>query len=360
MALRAAKYDANLPRNLTFRRRNQSFYWRNPLTGKEISLGKCSRRDAISQALEANNYIEQNNSPIYLLDKLKGTDEYTLSTWLERYKVIQGRKKISAGTHKLREGVIATINENLGEMVLSKITTRHIAEFLELWIVQGKQTMAKTVRSTLANIFREAVISGMIEVNPVLPTRSDNPVVKRERLMLKQYMAIRESSALLPPWFSLSLDLALVTAQRREDIASMRFDQVRDGRLFITQGKTGAMIAIPLSLELHAVNLKLGVVIDRCRLASSTDYMISSGVRKNRPDGSLNPDSLTKKFVAARLATGLDFKANPPTFHEIRSLAGRLYEEEKGKEFTRKLLGHKTDRMTEKYLDLRENKYVML
>lgn len=51
---------------------------------------------------------------------------------------------------------------------------------------------------------------------------------------------------------------------------------------------------------------------------------------------------------------------SPPTFHEIRSLAGRLYEKEKGKEFARNLLGHKSEKMTDKYLDARGKEYAML
>ncbi|OMQ24792.1 integrase [Serratia oryzae] len=44
----------------------------------------------------------------------------------------------------------------------------------------------------------------------------------------------------------------------------------------------------------------------------------------------------------------------------MRSLAGRLYEREKGKEFAMKLLGHKSVKMTDKYLDTRGKEYVML
>lgn len=51
---------------------------------------------------------------------------------------------------------------------------------------------------------------------------------------------------------------------------------------------------------------------------------------------------------------------NKPTFHEIRSLSARLYEEEKGAEFAKKLLGHKSMVMTDKYLDSRNNSYTEL
>ncbi|EBQ5331858.1 integrase, partial [Salmonella enterica] len=52
--MKSKKYDSNLPRNLTFRKKEKTFYWRNPLTKKEISLGQVSRREAIAQAIEAN------------------------------------------------------------------------------------------------------------------------------------------------------------------------------------------------------------------------------------------------------------------------------------------------------------------
>ncbi|EKN5932277.1 integrase [Yersinia enterocolitica] len=44
----------------------------------------------------------------------------------------------------------------------------------------------------------------------------------------------------------------------------------------------------------------------------------------------------------------------------MRNLAGRLYEKEKGKKFAMKLLGHKSEKMTNKYLDTRGKEYVML
>ncbi|CQL34954.1 integrase [Salmonella enterica subsp. enterica serovar Typhimurium] len=141
----------------------------------------------------------------------------------------------------------------------------------------------------------------------------------------------------------------------------MKFSDVFDNRLYVTQIKTGMKIAIPLSLTLRATGLRLGTVIDRCRLVSRTDFMISAGIRKNSPTGNIHPDGLTKTFVKARKASGVNFSNNPPTFHEIRSLAGRLYKNEHGEVFAQKLLGHTSENTTKLYLDERDNKaYVML
>ncbi|CDL39839.1 hypothetical protein [Citrobacter freundii] len=37
-----------------------------------------------------------------------------------------------------------------------------------------------------------------------------------------------------------------------------------------------------------------------------------------------------------------------------------MYEKEFGKDFAQKLLGHKSEKMTEKYLDTRKKEYVLI
>ncbi len=53
-------------------------------------------------------------------------------------------------------------------------------------------------------------------------------------------------------------------------------------------------IALPLSLNLPSMGLRLSTVIERCRLVSRSEYLISAGIRKNSPNGSIHPNSLTK------------------------------------------------------------------
>ncbi|MEP9265917.1 tyrosine-type recombinase/integrase [Enterobacter asburiae] len=130
--------------------------------------------------------------------------------------------------------------------------------------------------------------------------------------------------------------------------------------MYVEKQKIGACIAIPISLTLKAPGLRLSTVSDCCRLVSQCDFLASPGIRKNSQDGSINLDSLTKGFVKARNFSGLEFRDRPPSFHEIRSLSGRMYEKEYGKEFTQRLFGHKSEKMTEKYLDSRKKEYVMI
>jgi len=361
MAKRPPRYDANLPRNLTFRKRFHIYSWRNPITGQEFSLGKISRREAVAQALEVNNYLDQNYIPSSLLEKIKETPDFTVAKWLERYSVILERRELKLNTMKVRKNQLITIKEEFGMMALDLVTTRQIAVFLQGYIESGKKSMAVGLRSVLSDIFREAIVEGYIEKNPVEPTRAPAPDVKRERLTLDSFNIIRQAAQLSSPWIINAMDLALATAQRREDITRFKFSDIRENRLFIDQEKTGYMLAIPLDLELKAARMILGDVVEQCRKNNPSDFLLYSDVRRGgRRPGPLTADGLTQAFSDVRDASGFSFSANPPSFHEMRSLAGRLYEVEYGEEFARKLLGHKNMSMTKKYLDARGAEYVFI
>ena len=72
--------------------------------------------------------------------------------------------------------------------------------------------------------------------------------------------AIRDKS---PRWLKNAIDLALITAQRRGDILDMKFEDVRDGYLYVVQNKTEkASDAGWLKIK---VTDQLSEVITRCR-----------------------------------------------------------------------------------------------
>lgn len=361
MSNRPERYDGNLPRNLTYRKSRLSYYWRNPVTGQEISLGRISRREAVAQAIEANNYIEENYIPSSLLARIQETPEFTFSKWIDRYEVILSRRELKPSTMRIRANQLKTLRDAFGRKVIGAISTREVAVFLESYVECGKKTMAAALRSLLMDVFREAVVEGVLERNPAEPTRTPAPEVKRERMTLESYLAIRTAAVQMGGWLANAMDIALLTGQRREDISRMTFSEVREERLFITQGKTGHMLAVPLTLSLEAAGVSLADVIERCRIDNPSDYIIYSSVRRGgRKPGAVLPDAITGAFTEARALSGIQFSASPPSFHEIRSLASRLYAAENGEEFAQRLLGHKNMSMTKKYLDSRGQEYVMV
>ncbi|EIJ1115407.1 tyrosine-type recombinase/integrase, partial [Salmonella enterica subsp. enterica serovar Miami] len=147
-----------------------------------------------------------------------------------------------------------------------------------------------------------------------------------------------------PPWVKLSMEIALLTGQRVSDICAMKWVDISEGFLHVQQQKTGAKLAIPVTIKLDAANLSLSDTLKRCKSLSQGETIISS----TRSEA-LSSGTVSRYFMRARKESGLSFSGEPPTFHEIRSLSARLYEKQYGERFAQHLLGHKSDSMAAQY-----------
>lgn len=252
-------------------------------------------------------------------------------------------------TLRLRKYQLNAIRKSLGDLAMNAVTTRDIALFLDVCVIENKQTMAVILRSVLNDVFREAIVAGVIEINPVEPTRAKQPRVQRSLQSIELFLMMLEAVCGSEPWLHCALLVAVVTTQRREDITRMRFCDVHDGRLFITQSKKDSKLAIPVDLALPDIGMTLNDVIELCRRNNPSPRFICSATRRHgRRPGPVRPENLTQAFTRTRARCGLDTLPNPPTFHEIRSLSGRLYEAHYGQAFTQRLLGHRNLTMTQK------------
>lgn len=157
----------------------KTYHWRNPHTGKEYSLGSIARREAIAQAIEANNYFDQNHAPSALLMKLQARPVMPFAGWLSNYEAILVRRNVKPATMRLRLYQLKSLAKHFGEQPLADITTRDVALFLESYITGGKQTMAVILRCVLNDIFREAIVAGIIE-KTLLELRVHQPPKYRE------------------------------------------------------------------------------------------------------------------------------------------------------------------------------------
>jgi integrase len=174
---------------------------------------------------------------------------------------------------------------------------------------------------------------------------------------LEEYYAIYHHQS-TEPWLKNAMDLGLQTLQRRKDIVNMKFQDIKDGYLYVIQSKT----------EKHgeAAYLKIKIddplkkVVDRCRDNTLSPYLIHRKPDRESQQNykakgkkhytQITADYLTKAFAATRDELEI-FKKTPienrPTFHEIRSLGIKLYEDQ-GID-AQALAGHKTRAMTDKY-----------
>ncbi|WP_229333831.1 site-specific integrase [Ewingella americana] len=65
----------------------------------------------------------------------------------------------------------------------------------------------------------------------------------------------------MPAWVLLSMELALITGQCRDDIRLLKKTDIVENQLRVIQGKTGERLAISLTLRLADYEMTLGDVI---------------------------------------------------------------------------------------------------
>lgn len=270
----------------------------------------------------------------------------TLGQWAVTYRAIIDARQISDKTRANRRSALAHLVGALGERTISAIRPHEIAGIVQQ-IGRLRPQSAKRVLFEARDLFNEAVNYGWLDRNPAAPIKVPVVRVQRQRLTLEQWRAIHAYAVdHQPPWVSRMLVLALVTGQRRSDLAKMAFDDVWDDYLHVEQAKTGMRLALPLNLRLDSLGLTLGEAIEACR-----GYAVGERNMLRKHNGlPLVLASLSARFEEAREAVVPAGKPGlPPSLHECRSLSERLYREQGIN--TMVLLGHKHQAMTDMYND---------
>lgn len=393
----------DLPDNLIPRNRNVSgqiqtyWYWRDPRCGQERSL-QCpgDRTLAVRRARELNSLVTRKLAEIFVQQiaesPFSGPPVMPFDVWAIEYLRRLERRELSKNTMKSRKSWINRAIGHFQSRPLHELAVdvRAFTNFFEIIEGQGKARSAQAMRSVLIDVFAEAHASGNLAAslpNPVKLTLNTKAEVKRARLTIEDLLTIwphcEYLGARIGIWQPNSVLLALVTAQRREDIALFQFKRgrdweaawqafqrkekhdvhpysfVEDDLLWVIQRKTGNLVRIPLDLRLNALKITVGEVIDRCRSNVASRHMLHHTRRfGNAPVGShIHVDTISRQFAVVRDMTDLEWVGKePPSFHELRSLSERLYRAQ-GVD-TQTLLGHKTARMTQMYDDPRGAEWV--
>lgn len=336
------------------------FYWRDPDTKKSHGLGR-DQEHAFKEARAANLAVEQRRGNVSLAQKILTPEEKTLDVWMGEYEeiYIKTRNTTTATIKTVQAGMRAVRSSAFLKKTLRSIETRDVAGFIDKAATDRGPQMAKLIRKTLLDIFREAEIKGHIEKgkNPVSVTRVPDFEVERSRLTWEQFQKILKAAEAFDPWVARSLELALLSAQRREDVACMTFDDVREGFLFVDQSKTKVKLRIPVAVRLDVIGLSLEDVIRRCRNTTVSKWLIHHDRRlvKKKAGDPVGSAALTQTFQKVREAAEITWEdgKTAPSYHEVRSLAARLYTEQYGADFAQSILGHKTADMTDLYRDMR-------
>ena len=214
--------------------------------------------------------------------------------------------------------------------------------------------MAQVIRSVFIDVFKEAQHYGEVPpgYNPAQATKQPRRKITRQRLSLDEWQSIFAIADANHQYMGNAMLLAIVTGQRLDDISNMKFSDIWDDHLHIIQEKTGSKLAIPLSLRLNSINWSLREVVSRCRDYAISLFLVHYFRTNSQAERSaqVSGNTLTTNFTKARNKAEIDWgDGTPATFHEQRSSAERLYKEQEID--TKKLLGHKSQKQTDKYND---------
>jgi len=352
---RRSKGKRDWPDNLY--ERNGYYSWRNPIDKVEYGIGR-DRAQAFAQAREANIHCAGLTGKLRLIDRLTGSADRSVERWNEKYQGLLAESKLADNTLRTYKSLGLRMVRMLGaDLPLGNVTALLVSDGLTAIAKdEGKARTAQALRNFMRDSFREAKVQGwFVGENPILDTKLAIPVtVKRSRLSFEVFQQVRSATDLV--WLQNAMDLALVSGQRREDIANARFKDFHDGGWWCEQASEKATtphrIIIPLELRLHVLGKSLGDVLSQCRRTGvlSKHVIHQTVARGNSPQGRrIWVDTFSKRFAEAMASLGLDWgDKEPPTFHEIRSLSERLYSAQGGIN-TQELLGHNDPETTAMY-----------
>jgi integrase len=337
------------------------FWYRNPENSKTKGLGR-DKAEAFRQARLANAALAVAGE-LNLAAWVMGRDGKTLADWAIEYQEIYIKTRGAAENTiaNLKTCIRAIVAAKFAKKPIDRVVTKDISEFIEEATESRGPRMSRQILTCIQDMYREAGTKGLVEnnYNPATIVRKPSTEVQRDRLSLEQFYEVRKHAK---GWLVDAMDLALITAQRREDLALAKFSDIRDGCWYCEQGKTGMKIRIHLTLRLAAADMTVGEVIKRCRNNVVSQYLIHhpKNTTLSKAGDPVWKDTISKGFAKALKKAAITWQEGKeaPTFHEIRSLAERLYEKEYGRPFAQKLLGHKSEKMTSVYADSRGSEWL--
>lgn len=153
----------------------------------------------------------------------------------------------SASTRKTYLVQIAKLRDVFGPSPITSISRKHITAYRNK--ISNKPATANIIMAVLSQIFKAAIDHELIEANPAsnfgnLETGEYLPWPESD---IKRFMG--QAS----PDMAQAASMALYTGQRKGDCLKMRWSDIEDGGIWVTQEKTGKRLWIPIHEDLQTV-----------------------------------------------------------------------------------------------------------
>lgn len=252
---------------------------------------------------------------------------FTVNAILDRYER-DCLDELAPRTRKDYIRHIPILRRWFGERIADELRPRDFGPFLD---VKRGYEQRKRQLAVLSSAFTNAVSYWYIMERNVLRDVKRKPSVPRNRLITDDEYNSFFASA--PLRVQLAMELAQLVGQRQGDVLSLRWSQIKDGKIHLQQGKTGKRLAIKLSLRAKRTLVK-------CRQLpyGGIEYII---VNRN---GAKYTSEGFRAIWQRTMKRWLEVSGRERfTFHDLRA---RCATKCKTPEEAMKLLGHSTLQMT--------------
>lgn len=278
----------------------------------------------------------------------------TLGEWLDLHEASLQTRGYKSQTLKNRSTNLRHVRRLWGHKPIAELKAHEILTEIRKEFLPKSTATAQRVLAELREAYNEAIANDWASNNPATHVKLPRHRVLRKRLTLDLWKRMAEhAKSSNQAWVYPMLLLALLTGQRRADLAKMKFSDIEGGLLKVEQQKQagkgyGARVAIPLGLRLDSIGITLEEAVKLC-----ADSAVEGQTLLRKANGSpLDESSLSIRFAQCirEVSEEEDYSNGEwPSLHEVRSLSARLYTEQGINVQT--LLGHKHAEMTALYVD---------
>lgn len=152
--------------------------------------------------------------------------------------------ELRPSTRSTYRGVLERFRAEYGGRSAKTMQAKHVKNLMGK--MSDRPTAANNLRKRLAQLFDLAIVLGWRSDNPARPVKPLKAPKGGFKTWQEEHIARFESAHPIGTKMRLLFDLALYTAQRRSDLATMGPQHIKGQRIHVRQLKTGKELQIPI------------------------------------------------------------------------------------------------------------------
>ena len=214
-------------------------------------------KDARTRAAEIAGQAKKGTDPLAERQARAGRERRTFKALVDRYLIQHAERHLRPRSLvEMRRGLLVHLAP-LHDIELDKITRRDLAERFGALVDSSGPITANRVRGMASACFAWAVTQGLMETNPVVGTARPALEQSRDRVLTTDEIRLLWRATDGGNAYGTICRLLLLTAQRREEVAGMRWDELDLGKAIWSipgiRAKNGRAHDVPLSSQVVTI-----------------------------------------------------------------------------------------------------------